>query len=69
MSGVIVLRSSKRDEGVAKEPVAMETEVVPPTQEADSGMGESGAANPATENISEKPSDTANIAKNIVKKI
>jgi hypothetical protein len=61
-----VLRSSRRDKEIAKEPVAMETEAVPSTQEADSGMGESVASVLATENTSEKPSDTANIAKNIV---
>jgi hypothetical protein len=68
-----VLRSSRRDEEVAKEQVAMETEAVPSTQEstqeADSGTGESVASVPASENTSEKPSDNFNIAKNIVKKI
>ncbi len=47
----------------------METEAVPPMQEAISGTVDSGVAHPAPDNNPEKPSDTPIIAKNIVKKI
>jgi hypothetical protein len=66
-----VLRSSRRDEDVAKEQLAMETEAVPSTQkstqesmqEAAGGTGGSVATVPAAENSSEKPSDNVNITK------
>ncbi len=59
------MRSSRRDEEVAKEQVAMETEAVPSTQEAAGGTGGSIASIPASENTSEKSSDNVNIAKNM----
>jgi hypothetical protein len=64
-----VLRSSRRDEGVVKEQVAMKTEAAPPVEAASSGTGDSGAAHPLHDRNAQKPSDTPIVAKNIVKKI